>query len=186
MCEDVFAMRPASISGATGSLLVSVTTVLYLVIINSQGNVDTRRVAVWAVTLGTCASVTRDCWVVVSPTEGSEHHLGDHCRRAPRVGFPRNFLDWAAPGCSGRSSDGRHSEGGRRRPFGFHVASVSSGCDRACWKPDSAALDHLALAAAEGSDTRPTSPGPRCSRPRNLAGAQASMSAPAKSSSTAS
>jgi hypothetical protein len=43
MREDVFAIRPASISGATGSLLVSVTTVLYLVIINVQGNVDTRR-----------------------------------------------------------------------------------------------------------------------------------------------
>jgi hypothetical protein len=50
-------MRPASISGAAGSLLVSVTTVLYLVIINSQGNVDTRRVTIWVVTLATCASL---------------------------------------------------------------------------------------------------------------------------------
>ncbi len=49
------AMRPASISGATGSLLVLVTTLLYLVIINSQGNVDTRRVTVWVVGLATCA-----------------------------------------------------------------------------------------------------------------------------------
>lgn len=57
MCEDAFAMHPASISGATGSVLVSLTTVLYLVIINAQGNVDTRRVTVWVVTLVTCASL---------------------------------------------------------------------------------------------------------------------------------
>jgi hypothetical protein len=85
MCEDVFAMRPASISGATGSLLVSVTTVLYLVIINSQGNVDTRRVAVWAVTLGTCASLgTVGSWsrqprvrsIILATTAGALLGLG--------------------------------------------------------------------------------------------------------------
>jgi hypothetical protein len=48
-------MRLASISGATGSPLVSLTTVLYLAIINSQGNVDRRRVTVWVVTLAACA-----------------------------------------------------------------------------------------------------------------------------------
>ena len=57
MCQDTFAMRPASISGATGGLLVLATTLLYLVIINSQGNVDTRRVTVWVVTLVACASL---------------------------------------------------------------------------------------------------------------------------------
>ena len=57
MCEDAFAMRPASISGVTGSLLVSLTTVLYLVIINEQGNGDTWRVTVFVVTLVTCASL---------------------------------------------------------------------------------------------------------------------------------
>jgi hypothetical protein len=50
-------MRPASISGATGSLLVLATTLLYLVIINSQGNADTRRVTAWVITLTTCASL---------------------------------------------------------------------------------------------------------------------------------
>lgn len=57
MCEDAFAMRPASISGATGSLLVSLTTVLYLVVINEQGNGYTRRVTVFVVTLVACASL---------------------------------------------------------------------------------------------------------------------------------
>ena len=33
------------------------TTLLYLVVINSQGNVDTRRVTVWVVALVTCASL---------------------------------------------------------------------------------------------------------------------------------
>jgi magnesium-transporting ATPase (P-type) len=50
-------MRPASISGATGSSLVLLTTVLYLVVIDSQGNADTRRVTAWVVTLVTCASL---------------------------------------------------------------------------------------------------------------------------------
>jgi hypothetical protein len=50
-------MRPASISGVTGSSLVLLTTVLYLVVIDSQGNVDTRRVTVWVVALVTCASL---------------------------------------------------------------------------------------------------------------------------------
>jgi hypothetical protein len=48
-------MRPASIPGATGSSLVLLTTVLYLVVIDSQGDADTRRVTVWVVTLVTCA-----------------------------------------------------------------------------------------------------------------------------------
>src|SRR5665213_1945235 len=48
-------MRPASISGATGSLLVSLTTVLYVVVIDAQGNVDTRRSTAWVVALLTCA-----------------------------------------------------------------------------------------------------------------------------------
>jgi hypothetical protein len=56
MCEDASAMRPASISGATGGLLVLATTLLYLVIIDLQGNVDTRRVTVWVATLVICAS----------------------------------------------------------------------------------------------------------------------------------
>jgi riboflavin transporter FmnP len=48
-------MRPASILGATGSLLVALTTLLYLVIINRQGNADTGRVSGFVVTLVTCA-----------------------------------------------------------------------------------------------------------------------------------
>jgi hypothetical protein len=64
---------------------VSVTTVLYLVIIDSQGNVDTRRVAVWAVTLGTCASLgTVGSWsrqprvrsIILATTAGALLGLG--------------------------------------------------------------------------------------------------------------
>ena len=48
-------MRPGSIPGVVGSLLVSATILLYLIVIGLQGNVDTRRVALWAITLATCA-----------------------------------------------------------------------------------------------------------------------------------
>ena len=48
-------MRPGSIAGAVGSLLVAATAVLYLVVIGSQGNVDTRRVASVAIMLAVCA-----------------------------------------------------------------------------------------------------------------------------------
>jgi hypothetical protein len=50
-------LRPASIPGATGSLLVSVTTVFYLVLIDSQGSSDGSRVLVWAIALASCASL---------------------------------------------------------------------------------------------------------------------------------
>jgi magnesium-transporting ATPase (P-type) len=85
MCEDACAMRPASISGATGSLLVLLTTLLYLVIINSQGNVDTRRVTVWVVTLALCASLgTAASWsrqprarsIILATTAGALLGLG--------------------------------------------------------------------------------------------------------------
>jgi hypothetical protein len=50
-------MQPASISGATGSLLVSATSVLYLVLIDSQGSVDSRRVSVWGIALVACGAI---------------------------------------------------------------------------------------------------------------------------------
>jgi hypothetical protein len=50
-------MRPASIPGATGSLLVWVTAVLYLMLIDAQGSTDARRVSVWGIALMTCAAV---------------------------------------------------------------------------------------------------------------------------------
>ena len=48
-------MRPGSIAGVAGSLLVAATAALYLVVIGSQGNVNTRRVASVAVMLAACA-----------------------------------------------------------------------------------------------------------------------------------
>jgi hypothetical protein len=50
-------MRPASIPGATGSLVVSATAVLYVMLIDAQGSTDPRRVSVWGIALTTCAAV---------------------------------------------------------------------------------------------------------------------------------
>ena len=48
-------MRPGSVAGVVGSLLVVATAVLYLVVIGLQGNVDTRRVASVLIMLAACA-----------------------------------------------------------------------------------------------------------------------------------
>jgi hypothetical protein len=60
ICEDVEhcpVMRPASIPGATASLLVWATTLLYVVLVDSQGSADSQRVTAWGISLATCGAV---------------------------------------------------------------------------------------------------------------------------------
>jgi len=160
MCEDAFAMRPASIPGATGSLLVSATTVLYLVVINSQGNVDTRRVTVWVITLATCAALgTVASWsrqpkvrsIILATTGGALVGLG-------WLGIFSIGLLLVASGVLFVIAAVKAAAEDRS---GSGALPTCLGCDRVRWSPDSASLDCLAhVGLHESRDVRPTSLGP--------------------------